>query len=132
MADKNFCSSDGTSGWPSSIQLHHIEKPVCPSAKVCNNHCHLFRIIDKQKLGEIQFTNHYELFVNLGAGKSCTIKPTVLNRNDLQLMVALDSKNTKGGVKGLSIVKVVAKSGESFDVAVGDMNLTIIPRLAVQ
>ncbi len=88
--------------------------------------------LTNKNLGEIQFTNHYELSFNLGAGKSCTIKPTALGHNDLQLMVALESKNASGHVKGLSIVKVVAKSGESFDVAVGDMNLTLTPRLAAQ
>ena len=85
-----------------------------------------------KNLGNLQLTNHYELFVNLGAGKSCTIKPTLLDHNDLQLMVSLQSKNPKGGMKGLSIVRVIAKSGQPFDVSVGDMNLTMTPRLAME
>jgi hypothetical protein len=88
--------------------------------------------LTNKNLGELQMTNHYEFYVNLGAGKSCIIKPTLLNRNNLQLMVALESKNAKGIVKGLSVVKVISKSGEPFDVAVGDMNLTLTPILAAE
>ena len=88
--------------------------------------------LTNKNLGELQMTNHHEFFVNLGAGKSCTIRPTLLNRNNLQLMVALESKNANGVVNGLSVVKVVNKSGETFEVTVGDMNLTLTPMLATE
>lgn len=88
--------------------------------------------LTNKNLGEIQLTNHYELSVNLGAGKSCTIKPTLLNHKNVQLMVALETKNADGGVKGLSVVSVMAKTGQPFEVAVGDMNLTMTPQFEVQ
>ncbi len=81
-------------------------------------------------LGELQLTNHYETCVNLGAGKSCTIKPTVLNHSSLQLTMALESKSANGRIKDLSVVQVVAKTGMPFEVAVGDMNLTLTPKLS--
>jgi len=81
-------------------------------------------------LGELQLTNHYETCVNLGAGKSCTIKPTVLDRSNLQLTMALESKNANGGIKDLSVVQVVTKTGKPFEIAVGDMNLTLTPKLS--
>jgi hypothetical protein len=87
---------------------------------------------NRKNLGELQLTNHYETCVNLGAGKSCTIKPTLLDNSSLRLTVALESKNSSGGVKGLSIVQIVIKSGEPFEVAVGDMNLTLTPVLAAE
>jgi len=83
-----------------------------------------------KNLGELELTNHYETCINLGAGKSCTIKPILLGRSNLQLTMALESKNASGQVKGISVVQVVTKAGQSFEVAVGDMNLTLTPKLA--
>jgi hypothetical protein len=85
-----------------------------------------------KNLGELELTNHYETCVNLGAGKSCTIRPTLLDRNNLQLTMALESKNTNGKTSGLSVVQIVTKTGQSFEVAVGDMNLTLTPKLAAE
>jgi hypothetical protein len=82
-----------------------------------------------QNLGELELTNHYETCVNLGAGKSCTIKPNELDRSNLQLTMSLESKGANGQLNGLSVVQVVAKTGKSFEVAVGDMNITLTPKL---
>jgi hypothetical protein len=83
-----------------------------------------------KNLGELQLTNHYETCVNLGAGKSCTIKPSLLNNSDLQITMALESISASGKVNGLSVVEVVTKTGQPFEVAVGDMNITLTPKLA--
>jgi hypothetical protein len=83
-----------------------------------------------QNLGQLELTNHYETCVNLGAGKSCTIKPNLLDRSNLQLTMSLESKNADGKTKGLSVVQIVTKTGMPFEVAVGDMNLTLTPLLA--
>jgi hypothetical protein len=85
-----------------------------------------------QNLGELELTNHYETCVNLGAGKSCTIKPTLLDHRNLQLTMALESKSASGSLKGLSVVQIVTISGQPFEVAVGDMNLTLTPKLAAE
>jgi hypothetical protein len=89
-----------------------------------------FESFTNKNLGELELTNHYETCVNLGAGKTCTITPTLLGRSNLQLTMALESKNASGKVKDLSIVQVVTKTGIPFEVAVGDMNLTLTPKLA--
>ena len=81
-------------------------------------------------LGTLEMTNHYETFVNLGDGRSCTIKPNRIDRNSLQLTMAFESKDTNGQVKDFSVVQVVGKKGKSIEVAVGSMNLTLIPLLA--
>ena len=88
--------------------------------------------LTNKNLGELQLTNHYETCVNLGAGKSCTIKPTLLDHASMRLTMALESKNSKGGIKGISVVQIVTKSGEPFEIAVGDMNLTLTPVLAAE
>ena len=82
-----------------------------------------------KNLGELELTNHYETCVILGAGKSCTFRPTRLDRSNLQLTMALESKNTDGKVSGLSVVQVVSKTGKSLEVALGDVNITLTPRL---
>lgn len=81
-------------------------------------------------LGTLEMTNHYETCVNLGAGRSCTIRPNRLDRASLQLTFSLESKDADGKVKDFSVVQVVGKKGKSIEVAVGSMNLTLIPLLA--
>ena len=88
--------------------------------------------LTNKNLGELTLTNHYETCVNLGAGKSCTFKPALLDRTSLRLTMSLESKNVHGGVNRFSVVQVVTKSGEPFEVSVGDMNLTLTPILAAE
>jgi hypothetical protein len=83
-----------------------------------------------KNLGELSLTNHFETCVNLGAGKRCIIKPTVLGRSNIQLTMALESKNPNGNTQDLTVVQVVAQTGKSFVVAVGNMNLTLTPLMA--
>lgn len=86
--------------------------------------------LTNKNLGELELTNHYETCVNLGAGKSCTITPNLLGHSNLQLTLSFESKNANGGTKDLSIVQIVTKTGKSFEIAVGDMNLTMTPKLS--
>jgi hypothetical protein len=82
-----------------------------------------------KNLGELELTNHYETCLDLGVGKSFTIKPTLLDHSNLKLTMELESKNSSGGTKDLSVVQIVTKSGKPFEVAVGDMNFTLTPKL---
>jgi hypothetical protein len=83
-----------------------------------------------KNLGELELTNHYETCVNLGAGKSCTFKPTLLDHSNLQLTMAVQSKNADGRLQGLSVVQIVTKTGKPFEIAVGNMNFTLTPKLS--
>lgn len=80
-------------------------------------------------LGELQLTNHYETCIDLGAGKSCTIKPDQIGRSNMQLTMSVESKNSDGRTKDLSVVQATAKTGKVFEVAVGDVDLTFTPLL---
>jgi hypothetical protein len=82
-----------------------------------------------KNLGELALTNHYETCINLGSGKSCTFKPTLLDHSNLQLTMSIESKNAAGKTEGLSVVQIVTKSGKPFEVAAGDMNFTVTPKL---
>ena len=81
-------------------------------------------------LGELELTNHYETCIQLGAGKSCTIKPSILDHGNLQLVLAFETKKSDGQTDGLSVVQIVTKTGKPFEVAIGDMNFTLTPKLA--
>jgi hypothetical protein len=85
---------------------------------------------NEKNLGELSLTNHYETCVQLGAGKSCRIVPSVIDRKNIRLTMTLESKKTNGKTEGLNVIQVVTRTGKSFEVAVGDMNLTLTPNLA--
>jgi hypothetical protein len=114
---------------PSSCSM--ARKPTAQQhAPVVNNIAASSESLTNKNLGELQLTNHYETCVNLGAGRSCTFKPTLLDHSNLQLTLSVESKSTTGGIQGLSVVQVVTKTGKPFEIAVGNMNLTLTPELS--
>jgi hypothetical protein len=80
-------------------------------------------------LGELELTNRYETCVNLGAGRSCTITPKLLDRDSLQLTMALQSRQANGKMAGFIVTQVVTRPGKPFEVAIGDMDITITPEI---
>jgi hypothetical protein len=87
---------------------------------------------NEKNLGQLALTNHIETCVNLGAGNSCTITPTLLDHKKLQLVMALESKKKDGKTAGLSVVQVVTQTGQSFDITVGNLDITLTPELAAE
>jgi hypothetical protein len=85
-----------------------------------------------KNLGELMLTNHIETCVNLGTGESCTITPTLLDHKNLQLVMALESKKIGGETAGLSVIQIVAQTGQSFDITLGDLDITLTPELATK
>lgn len=74
-------------------------------------------------------TNRYETCIELGAGTSCTITPRLLDRNSLQLTMALQSRKADGKTAGFIVTQVVTRPGQPFEVAVGDMDITLTPEI---
>ena len=81
-------------------------------------------------LGVIQLTNRYETEINLGQGKSCTIKPQLLDRHNLQLTLSFGSRSPDGRPTGLCVARVIAQPNQPFDITVNDEDLTFTPKLA--
>lgn len=146
MAFKNDYCIDGGFERTAAVELHQGKKrqrgqKICRS-KICSRRD--FNLVARQTgcgAGSafhptkkswiiLQLTNHLETFINLGAGMSCTILPTVLNRSNLQLTMSLELKGPDGSVKDLSVVRVTTKTDKPFEVAVGDMDLTLTPRIS--
>jgi hypothetical protein len=82
-----------------------------------------------QDLGKLELTDRHETLVNLGAGRSCTITPKLLDRNSLQLTMALQTRSVDGKTSGLVVTQVTTRPGQSFEMAVGDMDITFTPEI---
>lgn len=82
-----------------------------------------------RELGELALTNRYETCIELGAGRSCTITPRLLDRDSLQLTMALQSRKADGKTAGLIVTQVLTRPGQPFEVAVGDMDITLTPEI---
>lgn len=80
-------------------------------------------------LGEVTLTNHYETCVQLGDGKNCTLTPRMLDRHNVQITVAFESKNAAGKTRDLSVTQVVAREGKRLEVVVGNFSFSFTPRL---
>jgi hypothetical protein len=106
----------------STTQSHNVSPSPVQVSKSAN----------LKNLGELALTNHIETCVNLGAGNSCTITPTLLDHENLQLVMALECRKKDGQTMGLSVVQVVTQSGKSFDIAVGDLDIALTPELAAE
>ena len=80
-------------------------------------------------LGTVTLTNHYETCVLLGPGQDCLLTPNMIDSHNVQLTVTVESKKANGKIRDLSITEVVTKSGEPFEVAVGDFNFSLTPNV---
>lgn len=80
-------------------------------------------------LGEISLTNHIETCVNLGGGRDCVLRPKQVGSRTYQITLAVESKNQAGRLQNISVTEVTAKSGAPMDVAVGDFEISLTPKM---
>jgi hypothetical protein len=88
--------------------------------------------LNKKDLGVLPLSNHVSTTISLGKNKECTITPTLLKSGNIQIILAMITTGTDGRPQGMNVARVLAHSGEPFDVAIGDMSLAFTPQLAVQ
>ncbi|MFZ1074422.1 MAG: hypothetical protein WAO21_13435 [Verrucomicrobiia bacterium] len=115
---KTFSAREAKKNAPAPAPVVEKPSPVVPT------------LSNTKDLGELALTNRYETRVELGAGRSCTITPKLLDRDNLQLTMALQSTNPNGKTAGFIVTQVVTRPGKPFDVAIGDMDITITPEIA--
>jgi hypothetical protein len=82
-----------------------------------------------RNLGEISLTNRNETCLHLATGESFTLTPKLLDRDNVQITLALESKNDYGETHHFAVTQVIAQPGKSLEVVVGDLNLTFTPRI---
>ena len=80
-------------------------------------------------LGIVQFTNRCELQLDVGDGKSCTVKPLLLDPQRLRLTMTLESRLADGKTRGLKILTVVAKPNQPFEVDFGSLVFNLTPQV---
>lgn len=80
-----------------------------------------------KNLGQVTLTNHYETRIDIGAGQSCLITPRLVDGRNLQLTLALESKQADGKIGGLSVAQTSARSGQRCDIKIGDLAVTMTP-----
>ncbi len=83
-------------------------------------------------LGILPMTNNNETCVSFGAGRDCRIVPKVLDRNNVQLTLTLESKDADGRTSSLSIVQVVGSQRKPFDISFGGTDFTFTPQIAAE
>jgi len=80
-------------------------------------------------LGDVMLTNHYETCVQLGGGKNCLLTPKMLDKHNVQITMAIESKTAAGKTQDLSVTQVVTRTDRPLEVAVGDFALSFTPHL---
>lgn len=85
-----------------------------------------------RNLGEVTLTNHQETCVALGAGQSCRLTPKMIDRHNVQLTLAVESRSPKGKIHDLSITQVVTATGKPFEVAVGGFSFSLTPNVVAE
>ena len=89
-------------------------------------------ISPKRNLGDISLTYHNETCLRLTTGESCTLTPKLLDKHNVQITLAVESKNDYGETHDFAVTQVVAQFGKPIEVAVGSLNLTFTPRATEQ
>jgi len=85
-----------------------------------------------RNLGEINLTNKSETCLQLATGECFTLTPKLLDKQNVQITLAVESKNDYGETHNFAATQVVAKSGKPLEVAVGDLNFKFTPRVTAQ
>lgn len=80
-------------------------------------------------LGAVSLTNHFETCVSLGKGKDCIVTPKLIDRRNVSLTLAVETKGANGRIHDLSITEVVARIGKPLDVAVGGFSFSLTPKM---
>ena len=81
-------------------------------------------------LGVLQLTNHYETCVKFGPNRNCRIIPTMLDRHNVELTLTVESKSPDGKTSGLSVVQLMGKTLQPFQISIGDTDFSFTPQIA--
>lgn len=86
----------------------------------------------ERDLGEIALTNHYETCVSLGRGRNCILSPKMIDKENVQLTLTVESKTAAGKTHDMTITQVVTRAGKPVEVAVGDFSFSLTPNVTME
>jgi hypothetical protein len=81
-------------------------------------------------LGILTLTNDFDTCVSLGLGKDCVLTPKLVDRHNVQLTVAVESKDANGKIHDMYMTQIVTPVGQPSEVAVGNFNFSLTPTMA--
>ena len=87
---------------------------------------------NREDLGMLSLSNRIPTTINLHKNKECTITPTLLDGGNLQIILSMETRGSDGKTASMNVTRVINRSGESFEVPIGDMNLVFTPKLAAR
>ncbi len=111
------------------------KKPVeqtLHAAEISHSSASTTNSLSKKDLGVLPLSNHVSTTINVGKNRECTLTPTLLKSGNVEIILAMVTMDVNGRPQGMNVARVRARSGEPFNVAIGDMSLAFTPQLAVQ
>ena len=85
--------------------------------------------LKRKDLGVLPLSNHVSTTITLGQNQQCTITPTLMKSGSLEIILAVEKTRADGTPLGMNVARVRVRSGEPFDVSIGDMDLSFTPQL---
>jgi hypothetical protein len=83
----------------------------------------------KRVLGEIALTNHNDTCVLFSTGESFTLTPKMLDKQNVQITLSVESKDDYGDTRDFAVTRIMAQPGKQMEVAIGTYNLSFIPQV---
>ncbi|MFO1477406.1 MAG: hypothetical protein U1F98_12220 [Verrucomicrobiota bacterium] len=85
-----------------------------------------------KELGVVEFSAHTPKSFTLGPGTNCVITPTILPDSILKLHIAVETKDADGKASQMGQGEVTQRSGQQCGISVGDMMISLTPKLKVE
>jgi hypothetical protein len=80
-------------------------------------------------IGVVELSDHTSVRVDLGAGTSCVLTPTVLSPTNVEIHVLLEELDKRGKVASFTPPAIDGRDGVAAAVSVGDICFAFTPRL---
>jgi hypothetical protein len=101
----------------------HSQPPAAKSARTNTN-------LLSRDLGTLTLTNDFDTCVPLGLGKDCVLSPKLVDHHNVQLTVAVESKDGQGKIHDFYMTQIVTPVGQPSEVAVGNFSFSLTPTMA--
>jgi hypothetical protein len=102
-----------------------VEKAPAPVAVATNKAATMPPNV--RNLGEIVLTNHMDSYVRLSSGEDCLFSPKVLDRQNVQISLSMESRNEYGETRNFAVRQIIAQTGKPVAVALGELKLNFTP-----
>lgn len=84
---------------------------------------------DSKNLGTLSLRNNYQTVVNLGQGRTFVVLPKLLERDQVQLTLSLQVKQTNQITPGIEVHQISTRLGTPQDVTIGDVEVVFTPQI---